>query len=99
MAKKVKCIECKYAMNWAMPRKVTEENIDYAKHCLNVGKRTVSCEYTMKTKAKTHEQYCKHFISKEECDKANDEWHEKEIERLERMIAEYEAQEEGEPND
>ena len=92
MASKVKCIECKKAMNWALPEKITGKNIEYAIHCLNVAKRTVSCEQTTKTKAKTHEQYCKHFEKKDCWDKAFDELMEKKLERLERMINEYEVQ-------
>lgn len=90
MAKKVKCIECENASNWSLPRKVTENNIDYAKHCLALAKRTVSCDITAKTKARNHEQYCKHFKKTE-----YDNSYTRAIATLEKMILEYEAQKGG----
>ena len=63
MAKKYKCIECEYAMNWAVPCgkadfDKSEWNIKRLKHlCLE----TICCGWTMKTKNVDHEQYCKHF--------------------------------------
>ena len=86
MAKKRKCIECECSMHWALPRKVTEKNIDYAKYCLNWAKKTIVCDRTMKTKGVNHEQYCKHFVRKIH----EDTWYQKEIEKLEQMINEYE---------
>ena len=88
MAKKRKCIECMHKSCWALPIKVTEENIDYAKHCLWVAKNTFVCDMTMKTKRTNNEQYCKYFEKKE----YEETWYQKEIENLERMINEYESQ-------
>ena len=56
MAKKVKCSDCCESMNWALPISVNSENIDYAKGCLMFAKRSIVCGYTMKSKAKNHEQ-------------------------------------------
>jgi hypothetical protein len=75
-------------MRWALPIKVTEKNIDYAKHCLDVAKRSIVCDRTMRTKPIGHEQYCKHFVKKEH----EDTCYQKDIENLERMINEYESQ-------
>lgn len=87
MARKRRCIDCEESTFWALPRKVTEDNIDYAKHCLNIAKKTIVCGRTMKTKGVNHEQYCKHFVKKGyECT-----WYQKEIEELEKMINDYET--------
>lgn len=88
MAKKVKCIECSEYMNWSLPVKVSKQNIDYAKHCLSVAKRSFVCGRTMKTKSINNEQYCKHFCKSEY---KNDYWYEKKVEKLEAMIKEFEA--------
>lgn len=61
MAKKVKCCECDCLMQWALPQKITKDNYEYAKSCLDYAKRTGVCGITSKTKLKTHEQYCKYF--------------------------------------
>lgn len=87
MSKKRKCIDCKNHMNWALPVRVTEQNIDYARHCLRLAERTFVCGITMKTKRVEHEQYCKYF--KEDSDRFDDDRME-EIAKLRRMIEEYE---------
>ena len=88
MSRKVKCIECQNSMNWALPVRVTDKNIEYAKHCLFWARKTIVCDRTQKTKHIEREQYCKYFKKKV----IEDSWHQKEIERLERMINEYESQ-------
>ena len=85
MAKKVKCSDCCESMNWAIPLSVNSENIGYAKHCLMIAKRSIVCGYTMKSKGKDHEQYCKHFAKK-----THNINYQKEIDRLEKQIEEYE---------
>lgn len=85
MAKKVKCSDCSESMNWSLPISVNSGNIDYAKHCLMIAKRSIVCGYTMKSKSKDHEQYCKHFEKK-----TYDINYQKEIDRLEKLIEEYE---------
>lgn len=92
MGKKVKCIECSEYMDWALPVKVNEGNISYAKQCLNIAKRTFVCSYTMKTKPLNNEQYCKHFCKNEYKDNSNS----KRIEELESKIKEFEALKEWE---
>lgn len=87
MAKKVKCIECEEYMNWALPEKVGKENIEYAKQCLFIAKRTFVCGRTMKTKPLNNEQYCKHFCKSE----YKNDWNAKKIEVLEEKIKEFEA--------
>ena len=87
MSKKRKCIDCKNRVNWALPVRVTEQNIDYARHCLRLAERTFVCGITMKTKRVEHEQYCKYF--KEDSDRCDDDRIE-EIAKLRRMIEEYE---------
>lgn len=90
MAKKVKCIDCVYRTDWAVPNGVDENNIDYTERCLNHAKNTLVCGYTMKTKAREHEQFCRHFIRAEEAKKAfEDEWLKERIERLEKQIEEF----------
>ena len=86
MAKKVKCIECMECMNWALPYKVNEQNIEYAKQCLVIAKRSIVCGYTMKTKKRDNEQYCKHFTKTLH---SND--FTRQIEELEAKIKEYET--------
>ena len=61
MAKKVKCLNCWEFMNWSLPQKINSGNLDYAKQCLNLAKKTGVCGYTMKTKSRNNEQYCKHY--------------------------------------
>lgn len=84
MAKKVKCIECYNYTNFALPRAVDFNNIDYAEQCLAIAKRSFVCGQTMKTKKKGHEQYCKHF-----CKALYNNDNTKAIEELEIKINEY----------
>lgn len=93
MSKKRKCIECAQNMNWALPERVTSENVDYAKHCISIAKHTRVCGHTMKTKTIEHEQYCNHFRPKSNVDIQMDEWFKEDIERLEKMIQEFESKE------
>ena len=86
MAKKVKCIECMECMNWSLPHKVNADNLEYAKQCLVIAKRSIVCGYSMKTKRRDNEQYCKHF---QKTLYSND--FTKEIEELETKINEYEV--------
>lgn len=86
MAKKVKCVNCKNARCFAIPRSVTNENYNYAKYVLKTIKHRIYCCETMKTKPIDNEQYCKHHIKGEysnECD----------VKMLEELIAEYERTE------
>ena len=87
MAKKVKCIDCAEYTNWSLPVKVNKENIDYAKHCLFIAKRTFVCGRTMKTKPLNNEQYCKHFCKSEH----KNDFNAKRIAELEAKIKEFEA--------
>ena len=87
MSKKRKCINCGNRMNWALPVRVTEQNIDYARHCLRIAQRTFVCGITMKTKQLDQEQYCKYF--REDIDKRDDDRMEA-ISKLRKMIEEYE---------
>lgn len=90
MAKKVKCAECEYRNEWAVPEGVDEKNIDYAEMCLRIAKRTFVCEHSMKTKRRTHEQYCKHFRKEEEREKSlKDAAAMRNIQKLEEMIDEF----------
>ena len=89
MAKKVKCIECMESINIALPYRITKENVDYAKQCLVIAKRSIVCGRTMKTKTREHEQYCKHFAKSIFINDITEE-----IEQLEAKIKEYEALEE-----
>ena len=61
MSRKVKCKMCEKSMRWALPERVTENNYEYAKHCLRMVKNTLVCDRTMRTKYIEHEQYCKYF--------------------------------------
>ena len=88
MAKKVKCIECMEFMNWALPHKINADNLEYAKHCLWLAKRSFVCGYTMKTKKRDNEQYCKHYSKTRY---SND--YTKQIEELETMIREFDEME------
>lgn len=92
MSRKRKCKLCKESTGWALPDRVSDKNINYAKHCVTVAKRSIVCGYTMKTKAIEHEQYCKHYEEKSaeeiERDRKRDE---SRIRKLEQMIEEYES--------
>lgn len=91
MSKKRKCRLCEQSMSWALPERVTDKNVEYAKHCLAVAKRSIVCGYTMKTKGIEHEQYCKYYIEKSEKEiKRDKQYDEKRIRELEQMIEEFE---------
>ena len=85
MSKKVKCIECENLMFFAIPHQVSEVNYEYAKHCLEVIKRSFVCGETNKTKRLDNEQYCKHF-RKADCIRSNAG----NVKWLEEVIVEYE---------
>lgn len=91
MSKKVKCKMCAESMRWALPVCVTDQNYEYAKHCLRAAKNTLVCGYTTRVKNIEHVQYCRHFRKKNER-KLDFEINEepKMIQNLEDMIKEYE---------
>lgn len=93
MSKRVKCGDCYYGMDWALPRRVDESNYEYAKHCLNLGRNTIYCSQVMKTKWRTHQQYCKHFRVKNEVDLKLDDISQRELDELEEKIRKYENNE------
>lgn len=45
MAKKVKCCECDCLMQWALPQKITKDNYEYAKSCLDYAKKNRSVRH------------------------------------------------------
>ena len=90
MSKKVKCIDCNNSSHWALPYGVSEQNYEYAKLCFQTSKASIVCDETMKTKSIKHEQYCKKFLKKTEMDLESDSYIQKEQEKLEKMITEYE---------
>lgn len=92
MAKKVKCMDCTNSMHWSLPEQVRENNLEYAKHCVCVAKRSIVCGETMKTKGINHEQYCKKYREKEERDRNYDNICSEKIAELERKIEDYEHQ-------
>lgn len=91
MSKKVKCCECDSLLNWALPRVVDKNNYECAKRALKLASTTGVCGYTMKTKARTHEQYCRNFKKDEFLERHND-FFKGEILKLENMIKEYEKE-------
>ena len=95
MSSKRKCRLCGESMGWALPDRVTSKNYEYAKRCLYMAKNTLVCGYTMKTKRIEHEQYCKHFVPKDEIELDYEEnTLVDELNNLENMIKEYEKQNE-----
>lgn len=64
MSKKRKCCECTLGLRWAIPQRVTSDNIEYAKHCLKMVEQTCMCDHSGKTKSLNNEQYCKYYIEK-----------------------------------
>lgn len=88
MSKKHKCKLCAQGMQWAFPGRITSDNYEYAKHCLNAIKNSLVCGQTAKVKRSEHEQYCKYFIPKNECDL---EYDNRRIERLEKSIKDFEC--------
>ena len=91
MSKKVKCCECDSFMGWALPERVNKDNYEYAKRVLKLASTTGVCEYTMKTKARSHEQYCRKFKKDKFLERHND-FFKDEILKLENMIKEYEKE-------
>ena len=95
MSTKQKCKLCEQSMRWALPERVTSNNYEYAKQCLRMVKTTLVCGHTMKTKGINHEQYCKHFITKDErMLKFETDSEKNRIRKLEYMIKEYEKENE-----
>lgn len=91
MSKKVKCCECDSFMGWALPRGVDKDNYEYAKRVLKLASTTGVCEYTMKTKTRSHEQYCRKFKKDKFLERHND-FLKNEILKLENAIKEYEKE-------
>lgn len=91
MSKKVKCCECDSFMGWALPVRVNKNNYEYAKRVLKLASTTGVCEYTMKTKVRTHEQYCRKF-KKDEFLELHGALFKNEILKLEKAIKEYEEE-------
>lgn len=91
MSKKVKCCECDSLLGWALPRVVDKDNYEYAKRVLKLASTTGICGYSMKTKARTHEQYCRKF-KKDEFLEQRDDFFKDEISELENAIKEYEKE-------
>lgn len=91
MSKKVKCCECAYFLGWALPVRVNKCNYEYAKRVLKLASTTGICGYTMKTKTRLHEQYCRKFKKDKFLEQRNDSFKD-EILKLENMIKEYEKE-------
>lgn len=91
MSKKVKCCECDSLLGWALPKVVDKDNYEYAKRVLKLASTTGVCGYSMKTKARTHEQYCIKF-KKDEFLEQRDDFFKDEILKLKNMIEEYEKE-------
>lgn len=91
MSKKVKCCECDSFMGWALPVRVNKNNYEYAKRVLKLASTTGVCEYTMKTKARTHEQYCRKF-KKDEFLEQREAFFKDEILELKNAIKGYEKE-------
>ena len=91
MSEKVKCCECNFFMGWTLPERVDKDNYEYAKRVLKLASTTGICEYTMKTKARSHEQYCRKFKKDKFLERHND-FLKNEILKLENAIKEYEKE-------
>lgn len=80
MGKKAKCYECNNSMCFAVPSaKFLSEN----KFTYDTVKNYISCEHTMKTKHKNHEQQCKHYIPETEFHKMGMAAHENTLKAIE----------------
>lgn len=91
MSKKVKCCQCDSLMGWALPRVVDKDNYEYAKRVLKLASTTGVCGYTMKTKTRSHEQYCKRFEKNKYLEQESESF-KQEILNLKNMIEEYEKE-------
>lgn len=91
MSKKVKCCECNFFMGWTLPERVDKDNYEYAKRVLKLASTMGVCEYTMKTKPKSHEQYCGKFKKDKFLERHND-FLKDEILKLKNAIKEYEKE-------
>ena len=76
-------------MDWALPEGVNKNNYEYAKRVLKLASTTGVCGYTMKTKTRSHEQYCRKFKKDKFLD---NDFFKDEILKLENMIKEYEKE-------
>lgn len=67
------------------------DSYEYAKRVLKLASTTGICGYTMKTKARSHKQYCRKFKKDKFLEQRNDSFKD-EILKLENMIKEYEKE-------
>lgn len=95
MSKKVKCNKCSHFIEFSLPCNITEDNFENIKYCLNKAIKCGCCEWTMKTKLRTNEQYCKHFCMSE-TNGILSKHREEEVNKLKKIIEKYEiAKREG----
>lgn len=95
MAKKRRCVDCVNHRGWATPDGVSEQNYEYAKQCLVVMKRSMTCLEKNLVRKIDHELYCPKFCSKDEYGYTG-EWYERDrqqsIETLKKQVEEYERE-------
>ncbi|MDD3253093.1 MAG: hypothetical protein PHV18_11085 [Lachnospiraceae bacterium] len=94
MSKKVKCCKCKNSMHWAIPVRVGEKNIEYAKYVLELARKSIVCGDMIPSRSRNidHEQYCKKFKKMDDSLRENvEKCFENELLELEEKIREYEA--------
>lgn len=91
MSKKVKCVECSNVLFFGIQNeKINKDNYEDVKKCLEIVKRKMICDVTMREKSKDNEQYCEHFEKCNENDLKIKEFEKKKIEQLETKIKNYE---------
>lgn len=88
MSKKIKCCDCENLMEWEIPFAVNDDNYEYCLSSLLIAKNFQPCGVYGRGVRPKQERYCKYFEEKKEKFSSM----QKDIENLEKLIAEYEKQ-------
>lgn len=88
MSKKIKCCDCENLMEWEIPFAVNDDNYEYCLSSLLIAKNLHQCGVYGRAVRPKQERYCRYFEAKKEKFSSM----QKDIENLEKLIAEYEKQ-------
>lgn len=90
MSKKIKCCDCENLMEWewAIPFAITDDNYEYCQSSLLIAKNFQPCGVFGRTVRPKQERYCRYFEAKKEKFSSM----QKDIENLEKLLAEYEKE-------
>lgn len=88
MSKKIKCCDCENLMEWEIPFAVNDDNYEYCLSSLLIVKNLQQCGVYGRGMRPKQERYCKYFEAKKE----KSSLMQKDIENLEKLLAEYEKE-------